>query len=60
MTLKIDACINNVDADHQRLELPFHYIIKATLEAEVSGVSLHPLIVKELRTNTVDFPKVNS
>ena len=34
--------------------------MKAILAAAVIGVSLHPLIVNELRTNTADFPNVNS
>ena len=34
--------------------------MKAILAAAVIGVSLHPLIVNELSTNTADFPKVNS
>ena len=37
-----------------------YYIMKATLEAAVRGVSLHPRIVKELSTKTEDFPIVNS
>ena len=36
------------------------YIKKPILAAAVVGVSLHPLIVNELRTNTTDFPNVNS
>ena len=34
--------------------------MKAILAAPVMGVTLHPLIVNELRTNTADFPNVNS
>ena len=34
--------------------------MKAILAAAVIGVSLHPLIVKELRTKIADFPNVNS
>ena len=42
------------------VQIVFNYIMKAILAATVIGVSLHPLIVNELRTNTADFPKVNS
>ena len=34
--------------------------MNAILDAAVEGVSLQPLVVKALNTNTKDFPGVNS